>query len=232
MTCTDIRPLLGVYVLDKADPTDRALVEEHLAGCARCRDELADLEGLPALLALIPPSEAARRGMPPGGRGVEPSAEQLPRLLAAASATRTRRRRLSLVAAALLLVAGLGGLTLAIRQASAPETPPVTVATWVATDRATGTAATVTLTPRPAGTAIGLTLSGVPAGTRCSLVVTALDGTTSSAASWEADYAGTASVTGFTATPIGQIRDLAVVASTGGTLATITPAAVPSSTSR
>jgi Putative zinc-finger len=239
MTCHEVRPLLGVYVLGKADPHDRAVVEQHVTGCARCREELAELEGLPTLLALVPPAEASRRpGMPSGAATHETSREpvqttpdQLRRLLAAAAETRSRRRRVTLSAAAglLVLVAGLGGLAVATRQPAAP-TPPVAVATWVATDSSTGTNARVELAPRPSGTAIDLTLSGVPAGTRCSLVVTDVDGAATNAASWEADYAGTATVSGFTATPVGRISRLAIVTSTGRTLATITPAAIPRST--
>jgi predicted anti-sigma-YlaC factor YlaD len=243
MTCHEVRQLLGVYVLGKADPDDRAVVEEHLTGCARCREELAELEGLPTLLALVPAVEAARTpvtrpGMPSGDathdtsrEPVQTSPDQLRRLLAAAAETRSRRRWVTLAAAAglLVLVAGVGGLAVATRQQPA-QAPPVAVATWVATDSGTGTHATVELAPRPSGTAIDLSLSGVPAGTRCSLVVTDVDGAATSAASWEADYAGTATVTGFTATPVGQIRHLAIVTSTGRTLATITPAAIPRST--
>ena len=224
MTCHDVRPLLGVYVLGKADPHDRAVVDAHLPGCPKCREELAELEGLPALLALVPPSEIATpRGMPSGAAGMQTSPELLPRLLAAAASTRSRRRqRILAAAAASLLVLGLGGLLVTSRQPS-PETRPGAVATWVAKDSASGTNAVVELTARPAGTAIDLALSGVPAGTRCSLVVTAVDGTATSAASWEADYSGGATVTGFSATPIGQIRDMAIVTSTGTTLARITP---------
>jgi len=55
--CREIRHSLGVYVLGAIDPADRALVEEHLASCPECREELAGLAGLPALLAVgrVPP---------------------------------------------------------------------------------------------------------------------------------------------------------------------------------
>lgn len=220
MTCHEVRLLLGVHVLGRTDPAERGLVEAHVAGCRLCREELAGLQGLPALLDLAQPAELA----PDEARlPVQTSPDQLRRLLSAAARTRARRRWAGVVAAALLLVAaGAGGLVVANRS-EAPAPPPAAVATWSATQHASGLQAKVTLTPRPAGTAIGLTLSGVPAGTRCSLVVTAADGSATSAASWEADYAGTATVTGFTATPVAGISHLAIVTADGRNLATLTP---------
>ena len=58
--CTDARLSLGVYVLGAIDPAERALVDAHLATCRDCRDELAGLAGLPALLARVNPDEISR----------------------------------------------------------------------------------------------------------------------------------------------------------------------------
>jgi predicted anti-sigma-YlaC factor YlaD len=224
MTCHEVRLLLGVHALGKSDPDERALVEAHVASCRDCREELAGLEGLPALLDLTRPRELApEEGWSVPSVPVQTSPDQLRRLLAAAARTHTRRRWTNMVAAALLLVlAGVGGIV-ASNRGEAPAPPPAAVATWSATQHSTGVQAKVTLSPRPAGTAIGLTLSGVPAGTRCSLVVTDSDGSATSAASWQADYAGTATVTGFTATPVAGISRLAIVTTDGHTLATLAP---------
>lgn len=220
MTCHEVRMLLGVHVLGRTDPDERKLVEAHVAECRECQEELAGLQGLPALLDLAQPRELR---LEEPRVPIQTSPDQLRRLLSAAARTRARRRWAGVVAAALLLVAaGVGGLV-AANQSATPEAPPAAVATWSATPQASGLQAKVTLSPRPAGTAIGLTLSGVPAGTRCILVVTASDGSTTSAASWEADYAGSATVTGFTATPIAGISHLAIVTGSGRTLATLTP---------
>lgn len=220
MTCHEVRMLLGVHVLGRTDAAERALVESHVADCRECREELAGLQGLPAMLDLVQPRELAPERVPVP---VQTSPDQLRRLLAAAARTRARRRWAGVVAAALLLLAaGTGGLVAANRSGTAPP-PPAAVATWSATQHASGLQAQVTLSPRPAGTAIGLTLGGVPAGTRCSLVVTASDGSTTSAASWEADYAGNATVTGFTATPVAGITHLSIITADGRTLATLAP---------
>src|SRR5579859_3982318 len=56
--CAEARIALGVYVLGAIDPADRVLVDAHLATCDACQAELAELDGLPALLALVPAEEA------------------------------------------------------------------------------------------------------------------------------------------------------------------------------
>ncbi|MGI8662880.1 MAG: anti-sigma factor domain-containing protein [Acidimicrobiales bacterium] len=50
-THTEIEELLGVYVCDAVDPTERALVERHLLDCPKCRAEVAELREVTALLA-------------------------------------------------------------------------------------------------------------------------------------------------------------------------------------
>ena len=58
--CTEARYSLGVYVLGAIDPVERGLVDAHLETCQECRDELAGLAGLPALLARLSPDEVSR----------------------------------------------------------------------------------------------------------------------------------------------------------------------------
>jgi hypothetical protein len=50
MTHNEIAELLGAYALDAVDADEAALVEDHLASCARCRSELADHREVAALL--------------------------------------------------------------------------------------------------------------------------------------------------------------------------------------
>jgi anti-sigma factor RsiW len=55
-----ISELLATYALDALPPDEAALVEEHLADCPRCQDELASLREVAALLAAseVSPPEA------------------------------------------------------------------------------------------------------------------------------------------------------------------------------
>jgi anti-sigma factor RsiW len=79
---------VGCYVLGSLDPAERADLEEHLRECDMCRAELVSLEGLPGLLSLVSPQEAAA-GLP----ATRP--QLLDGLLARAAQKRlTRRHRL------------------------------------------------------------------------------------------------------------------------------------------
>jgi anti-sigma factor RsiW len=78
--CTRIRPELGVYVLGAISPADRAMVERHLATCPRCRDEVAELAGIPALLRRVP-AAAAMQLSADGPDGDDPEAGLLEGLL-------------------------------------------------------------------------------------------------------------------------------------------------------
>lgn len=51
MTHAEITELLGAYALDAVDDDERALVEEHLASCARCRAEVAEHREVATMLA-------------------------------------------------------------------------------------------------------------------------------------------------------------------------------------
>lgn len=70
MDCGEARISLGVYVLGSIDPAERAMVDAHLATCRDCRDELAGLAGLPALLARVGTEEAIAlaEDAPPAGQ--------------------------------------------------------------------------------------------------------------------------------------------------------------------
>ena len=109
--CPDARQSLGVYVLGAIDPAERALVDAHLLTCRDCRDELAGLAGLPALLARVNPDEvsricaddAVRAGRQRGARRRSCSAPCSS--LAEARRRRNRWRYLS-AAAAVVVIAG------------------------------------------------------------------------------------------------------------------------------
>src|SRR3546814_17505894 len=51
MTHDEVQDLLGAYALDAVDDDERALVEDHLAECPRCRAEVHDHREVAALLA-------------------------------------------------------------------------------------------------------------------------------------------------------------------------------------
>ena len=51
-----VHELTAAYALDALDENERRAYEEHLSGCTRCRDELADLSQTAALLAHAAPA--------------------------------------------------------------------------------------------------------------------------------------------------------------------------------
>ena len=111
--CRDIRHALGVYVLGAIDPAERATVDSHLSSCPECREELAGLAGLPALLRRIPVDEAQQLADEPADEMADsemPSDQVLESLLARTSRARQVRRWRGLAAAAaVVLVAGAAG---------------------------------------------------------------------------------------------------------------------------
>lgn len=110
--CGDIRHALGVYVLGAIDPAERAAVDSHLKDCVDCREELAGLAGLPALLGRVPLADAERLALDSVEPKdlEEPSAELLDSLLQQVAARRrVRRWRVIAAAAAAAIVIAVGG---------------------------------------------------------------------------------------------------------------------------
>lgn len=63
-----LREQLGAYVLGALDHDERLTVDQHLDGCATCRDEVARLSSLPSLLDRLSVEEATSRPLrPPAG---------------------------------------------------------------------------------------------------------------------------------------------------------------------
>ena len=64
----ELREALGAYVLGALDQDERLDVEQHLDGCASCRDEVARLSSLPSLLDRLSSQEAVTglQHPPPG----------------------------------------------------------------------------------------------------------------------------------------------------------------------
>ncbi|GAA4505480.1 hypothetical protein GCM10023191_061240 [Actinoallomurus oryzae] len=196
--CSRLRLSLGVYVLGAIEPAERAEVDAHLSVCRRCRDELASLAGLPAMLGRVTEEQLEQLAPPP--------AELLDSVLSkAANENRARRRReraLWIAAAAALIVivgvgiramVGSGGGTVAERSPRPPRPPATTTApvrTVSAKDPATGVRARIDLQPKLWGTAFNVRVSGAPQGSHCHLVATDKKGRKDIAGGWEVQYMG------------------------------------------
>jgi hypothetical protein len=57
--CSEVRPLIGGYVLDALEPHEDELVRQHIASCPDCAREYAELAPVPVLLGAVADPEAA-----------------------------------------------------------------------------------------------------------------------------------------------------------------------------
>lgn len=181
--CARCRSELGVYVLGAIGPAERGWVDQHLAACLGCREELAALAGLPGLLRRVP-TDLALRALT-DAPGDSPSGPDVDRLIGRVSVMR-RRRRLTAAAAALLIgIAAAAGLH-ALQGRPAGTTAAVTH--WTDTDAGanatTGARATVRYAAERWGTDLEVRVTGVPAGTRCQLRVVDAQGKGVAAGGW------------------------------------------------
>ena len=190
--CTDARLSLGVYVLGAIDPAERALVDAHLVTCRDCRDELAGLAGLPALLARVNPDEISRICADDTVRTVtddRPPDELIGTVLDLAKARRRRTRwRFAAAAAAVAAIAGglFGGLSsignrTVVVPGGAGTTGWETVQT---TSSVTGASASVAYKHELWGDAFQVLADRIPIGTTCQLWVVHPDGTRTQVAAW------------------------------------------------
>lgn len=195
--CRDIRLALGAYVLGAIDPAERSMVDDHLATCADCREELAGLAALPALLRRVPVAEAERLADRDLGGTMDevPSDHLLGSLIArVAEVRRTHMWRSAMVAAAVvvlvLTVGAAGGIAVHSLVRSAPAAT-ATLHSWrtvSGTDPGSGVGVTVRYAPTAWGTTMAVQVTGLQAGTACQFQITDSAGHTRVLGRWRVGY--------------------------------------------
>lgn len=184
--CGEIRQALGVYIVGAIDPAERAIVDAHLSYCPECREELAGLAGLPALLGRVPVADVERMVL---GEEIleEPSADLLDSLLAQVSVRRRARRWRTIAATAAAAVIAIGG-GIAVGDAVVSGTsqhvaaPSAELATG--SNAVTGVDAAVYYTTSASGMTMRVQVTGVRPGTRCKFWVNTKAGQNSLSGSW------------------------------------------------
>jgi hypothetical protein len=221
---TESHHLLGAYLLGGLDPAEAAAFEQHLAGCADCRQELDELASIPALLDAIPVPDAVALTAAAAVRErelVPPEPVPVPRRLLdelAARRRRVRRRWVTAVGAAAAACLALG--ILAGPWVFQPAKPDASYSVAASS----GLQVTVGFVKKTWGTELAVDGRSLPVEGTLSLWVKDRDGGEDRACAWSATPTGRVRVTG--ATPV-QLARIASVEMRNAEQHTVAVIAVP-----
>jgi len=216
----------AAYVLGSLISSERREFEEHLSGCAGCRAAVADLAGLPSLLAALSPEEAQSLGRTDGERRTPTLQPGLARKV-----QRGRRRTRLAVAGIMLGAAAAAGAVYVEVTASPPPAAQIQAASATALNFTpvadSAMVATGSLTTQPWGTQIDWQCTYTPSpadyarpgpGTpeEYGLVVVDSRGATTQVATWTATPGTVATPTATTVVPRADIRSIEIRAVASG----------------
>jgi len=183
--CRNFRELLGVYVLGAIEPNERSMLDAHLNQCYGCREELAGLAVLPALLHRIPVAEAEEmvRGAQTTTDQEDPAPRALSGLLTDIKARRRTRRRRTVLAAAAAIIVAVGG-TVATTNALTERPHSSSAVLEVVHAHRGAITGTVKYGESTSGAEIWTRVSGITQWKRCEFWVTTADGSTQQVGGW------------------------------------------------
>ncbi|MBW4096306.1 MAG: hypothetical protein HIU81_13550 [Acidobacteria bacterium] len=120
----------AAYVLGSLSTAERSEYEGHLAGCSACQRQVAELSGVPGLLALTHESEVTDAGSSLGSDVGSVVSAPVPLYAGLAASVARRRRRFVLVgaAAAIFLTGATASITSAVDRGIAPPAAAVSSA--------------------------------------------------------------------------------------------------------
>jgi predicted anti-sigma-YlaC factor YlaD len=191
MRLSDHHADIDGYVAGDLDPEAARLVEEHLARCHPCNEEVRSLREVQRLLATVP-VEAVLEGPPEDADLL--LQRTLRRVRAEESGASGRRTRwaaavVGTVAAAALCIGVVVGWSMADSRADAPgaasvgtDGPGTRFAS--ATDPSTGARISVRVVPAAGWVRVNAAVGGIPAGQTCHLIVVGRDGDREMAGGW------------------------------------------------
>jgi len=161
--CREWRESLGAYALGQLEGNERAALEAHLEGCARCRAELASLEPVARMLPHADPVHFETAPQPPADLG-----QRIAAVIASERQHVEKRRRRRVFggfalggAAAALATAALAIFVLGGSGGGNPEQHVKFTAVPA------GVTIDATLEPHAYGTEVHMYVHGIPSGTLC-----------------------------------------------------------------
>nr|WP_236983830.1 MULTISPECIES: zf-HC2 domain-containing protein [Mycobacterium] len=212
----------AAYVLGSLSATDRREFEDHLAGCPACRDAVAELSGIPALLAQL--SHADVDAISESGYVPQISPRLLPSLLETVRARRRRTRITTWAASvAAAVVLGVGVLVGVNGAADIFGNHPQPAATSAQPMAQVGTkllTSTILFSSQSWGTMISLQCYCLaPPDAHhdtLAMVIVNRDGSQTRLATWVAEPGRTANPAGSTSTQLDQIASVRVISADSG----------------
>jgi len=209
------------YLMEMLTPEEKRAADEHLAGCAACREEIESLQDWSSALREIP-DEMLLDGPPEDADLVLQRA--LRQVRQEAGGSRMRRLGILTTAAAAIIVVAVGGGVILGRgtatpdgttpqaqgSASATAVPPGTQVV-AAVDPGTGARINATITPAMGWVRLSATVAGIPAGEKCRLEIVAKDNSAILAGSWLVSPAGEANGTTLNGSALIAPSDVAAV---------------------
>jgi anti-sigma factor RsiW len=216
----------AAYVLGSLSAVERREFETHLASCSDCRQGVAELSGMPALLSQLGHAEvaaidAAALSAGSGSTTPEISPELLPMLLGTVRFRRRRTRVATWVASSAAAVVLGVAVLVGIHGHSSTAPPQVSASAQQMTQVGTHLlASSVALTSQHWGTFIDLKCVCLAPLTAhhdtLAMVVVGRDGSQTRLATWVADPGHTATPAGSISTPVDQIAAVQIVSADNG----------------
>lgn len=216
----------AAYVLGSLSPAERREFEAHMGTCQPCRQAVAEISGMPALLSRLDKNDVAAIDEHGHAQNTPepPPPEVLTSLLDKVTWRRRRRRVLTWAVAAAAALVLVAGAFVAVRSNPAVPTPQSPPQALVMTPVAPTTlSATITLTSHDWGTQIDMNCTYGPErehdqddADQLGLVVVGRDGSQSRLATWIALSGVTASPGGSTSMPVDQIAAVEVISVADG----------------
>jgi len=216
----------AAYILGSLSAAERREFESHMASCPDCRQAVAELSGMPALLSQLDRADVAAidaAGLTPGSESVTPeiSPELLPMLLGTVRFRRRRARVATWVASsAAAMVLGIG-VFVGVQGHSSTAPSQATASSQQMTQVGTHLlASSVAMTSQHWGTFIDLKcVCLAPLNAHhdtLAMVVVGRDGSQTRLATWVAVPGHTATPAGSISTPVDQIAAVQIVSADSG----------------